>query len=314
MLWRTAASPTRGLSAALSPKTATRRRWRSRVTTLPVRVRCWPKRATTPTLTACPRGLPVGGPPIGRHGTITPSAPTTKGAAASSAACASGAGRSPCPRACQGSWSASITCCPAACPHPHTACGLTVPPRYQPSKRAAVAHGTKTAKAQPRDWHAPLVRCCGCTPRVSSQGAPCGVAHPWGPRPTRRRHWIGPHRLVIWRFAQPVLRKPAPHCAQRGQSVGCGARSGNTASTRWTVSTRAPCHAAKLHAEREGASSTALSRRCTAGSLGRMLSCRPSIGHWSPLEPLAKASKSVPHFRCYASPPRTEISARFHPV
>jgi len=27
------------------------------------------------------------------------------------------------------------------------------------------------------------------------------------------------------------------------------------------------------------------------------------------LEPLAKESKSVPHFRCYASPPRTETYA-----
>src|SRR5262249_31859 len=41
-----------------------------------------------------------------------------------------------------------------------------------------------------------------------------------------------------------------------------------------------------------------------------MLSCMHSIGHRSPLESLAKESKSVPHFRCYASPPRTEISAR----
>jgi putative transposase len=41
-----------------------------------------------------------------------------------------------------------------------------------------------------------------------------------------------------------------------------------------------------------------------------MLSCRQSIGHWSPLEPLAKESKSVPYVRCYARPPRTEICAR----
>src|SRR5262249_13505974 len=34
-----------------------------------------------------------------------------------------------------------------------------------------------------------------------------------------------------------------------------------------------------------------------------MLSCRHSIGHRSPLEPLARESKSVPHFRCYASLP-----------
>jgi len=40
-----------------------------------------------------------------------------------------------------------------------------------------------------------------------------------------------------------------------------------------------------------------------------MLSWRHSIGHWSPLEPLAKESKSVPYIRCYARPPRTEICA-----
>src|SRR5262245_9694412 len=146
--------------------------------------------------------------------------------------------------------------------------------------------------------------------RLHSQGLIQG-GHLWGHRPTRRRHWIGPNRLVIWRFAKPLLRKPAPHCEQRGQSVGCRARSVSTASTRWTVSTRATCHAAKINAEREGASSTALSRRCTAGSLGRMLSCRHSIGHRSPLEPVAKESKSVPHSRCYARSPRTAMFARF---
>ena len=47
---------------------------------------------------------------------------------------------------------------PAACTQPHTARGLTTPPLYQPSNRAAVANGTKTAKAQPRAWSSPLVR------------------------------------------------------------------------------------------------------------------------------------------------------------
>src|SRR5690349_1462678 len=41
-----------------------------------------------------------------------------------------------------------------------------------------------------------------------------------------------------------------------------------------------------------------------------MLSLRHSIGKVAPLESLARNSKSVPHFRCYASPPRTEIYAR----
>ena len=40
-----------------------------------------------------------------------------------------------------------------------------------------------------------------------------------------------------------------------------------------------------------------------------MLSLRHSIGNVSPLESLARNSKSVPHFRCYASPPRTETYA-----
>src|SRR5438128_7260888 len=42
-----------------------------------------------------------------------------------------------------------------------------------------------------------------------------------------------------------------------------------------------------------------------------MLSLRHSIGNVSPLESLARNSKSVSHFRCYASPPRTETCA--HP-
>src|SRR5512132_3553030 len=147
-------------------------------------------------------------------------------------------------------------------------------------------------------------------PRASSKGTTWGVSHPWGHRPTRRRHWIGPKRLVIWRFAKPLLRKPAPHCGQRGHRAGCWRRSANTASTRCLVSTRATCHAARINAVREWASSTALSKRCTAGSSSCMVSCRHSIGHRSPLEPLAKEPKSVPFFRCYASPPRTEMSAR----
>jgi hypothetical protein len=37
----------------------------------------------------------------------------------------------------------------------------------------------------------------GGTPRASSKGAPCGVAHPCGPRPTRRCHRRGPRRRMI---------------------------------------------------------------------------------------------------------------------
>ncbi len=84
---------------------------------------------------------------------------------------------------------------PAAWTHSHTAWALTDPALSHRSHLAAVAHGTKTASAQPRDWSASLVRCYGRTPSAASNGAPGGVAQPWGHRPTRRRHQIGPHRL-----------------------------------------------------------------------------------------------------------------------
>jgi hypothetical protein len=48
--------------------------------------------------------------------------------------------------------------CPAAWTQAHTARGLTATPLTQLSRVAAVANGTKTAKAQPRNWHSPLVR------------------------------------------------------------------------------------------------------------------------------------------------------------
>src|SRR3989441_3299455 len=137
------------------------------------------------------------------------------------------------------------------------------------------------------------------------------MTQPWGQRPTRRCHRISPHRLIIWRGAKPLLCKDAPHAGQGGQAVGPRARSARTASTRWTGRTRAACHAARISAGSEGASSTARSRRCISGSSSRMLSCRHSIGHRPPLETFARGSKSVPHFRCYASPPPTEICARF---
>src|SRR6185295_10528736 len=41
-----------------------------------------------------------------------------------------------------------------------------------------------------------------------------------------------------------------------------------------------------------------------------MLSFRHSIGNASPLESLARTSKSVPHLHCYATPPPTESCAR----
>jgi hypothetical protein len=48
--------------------------------------------------------------------------------------------------------------CPAAWPHSHTTRGLTTTPLAQPSSVAAVANGTKTAKAQPKCWNSALVR------------------------------------------------------------------------------------------------------------------------------------------------------------
>src|SRR2546422_2534757 len=135
------------------------------------------------------------------------------------------------------------------------------------------------------------------------------MTQPWGQRPTRRCHRISPHRLIIWRGAKPLLCKDAPHAGQGGQAVGRRARSARTASTRWTARTRAACHAARISAGSEGASSTARSRRCISRSSSRMLSCRHSIGHRPPLETLVRGSKSVPHFRCYASPPPTKTCA-----
>src|SRR6266700_4214082 len=137
------------------------------------------------------------------------------------------------------------------------------------------------------------------------------MTQPWGQRPTRRCHRISPHRLIIWRGAKPLLCKDAPHAGQGGQAVGRRARSARTASTRWTARTRAACHAARISAGSEGASSTARSRRCISRSSSRMLSCRHSSGHRPPLETLVRGSKSVPHFRCYASPPPTKTCARY---
>src|SRR5204862_5361581 len=114
---------------------------------------------------------------------------------------------------------------------------------------------------------------------------------------------------MTWRFTKPLLRKHAPHCGQRGHDVGRRARSANTDSTRCMARTRATCHAARISAVSERASSIARSRRCTDGSSSRMLSVRHSIGKWPPLESLAEDAKSVPRFRCYASPPPTEICA-----
>jgi hypothetical protein len=43
-----------------------------------------------------------------------------------------------------------------------------------------------------------------------------------------------------------------------------------------------------------------------------MLSWRHSLGKRSPLESLAEDAKSIPRFRCYASPPPTETCTPLH--
>src|SRR4030095_9012491 len=46
------------------------------------------------------------------------------------------------------------------------------------------------------------------------------MTQPQGQRPTRRRHWIGPNRLVTWRAAKTLLRREAPHAGQGGPEGG----------------------------------------------------------------------------------------------
>jgi hypothetical protein len=158
----------------------------------------------------------------------------------------------------------------------------------------------------------PLVETVPSPHRPHQEGShrQCGRKQlPWGQRPTRCCHRIGPHRLIIWRGAKPLLRKDAPHAGQRGQAVGRRARSARTASTRWTARTRATCHAARISAGSAGSSSIARRRRYTDGSSSRMLLVRHSIGNGPRLETLVRGSKSVPHFRYYASPPPTRMCA-----
>src|SRR5262249_6791655 len=73
--------------------------------------------------------------------------------------------------------------------------------------------------------------------------------------------------------------------------------------------TRARGQTARIISVSVWASSTARSKRCTVGSSGRMLSIRHSIGKTPLLEHIAHDSKSVAHFRCYASPPPTGLYA-----
>ena len=309
MPWRTASNQRRVFSALMSPKTATTRRCWRRVTTCPARVRYCPKRASTPTLTSRHWVFPFGVPSAGRSGTITPSAPSKRGRPACSGASASSGGSAPVASASSWSWSRAMARWPAACTHPQTAWGLTRRPLYQPSNVAAVANGTNTAKAHPRAWRSPLVRCAGESPRSSSKGATCGMEQPCGQRPTRRRHRSGPKRLVIWRVTKPVRRRHAPQTGQGGQDVGRRARSVSTYSTTCLARTRANGHTATSNAVSVCASSTAQSHGCRDGSWSRMISVRHSIGIRPPVETWLRGSTSVSYFRCYASPPPTKICA-----
>src|SRR5262249_23712205 len=76
--------------------------------------------------------------------------------------------------------------------------------------------------------------------------------------------------------------------------------------------TRARAQTARMISVSVWASSTAWSKRCTAGSSCRMLSIRHSIGKTPLLEHIANHSKSLAHFRCYAIPPLTGVYARLN--
>src|SRR5262249_16249267 len=77
-----------------------------------------------------------------------------------------------------------------------------------------------------------------------------------------------------------------------------------------TAKTRTNGHTARISCVSVWASSIVLSSCCTEESSWRMLSLRHSIGNAAPLESLARNSKSVPHLRCYATPPPTKSCAR----
>jgi hypothetical protein len=126
----------------------------------------------------------------------------------------------------------------------------------------------------------------------------------------RRRQRRGPNRLVSWRWAKPLLRSEVPQIGQGGQAIGRWARSASTYSMMCTAKTRAHGHTARISCVSVWASSIVLSSCCTEASSWRMLSLRHSIGTTAPLESLARNSKSVPHLRCYATPPLTESCAQ----
>src|SRR5919199_248496 len=84
---------------------------------------------------------------------------STKAREIAARSASSGSGVDPCPLATPSNWiwSCSMVRFPATCTPYHTAHALTVAPQYQLNSVAAGANGTKTAKAQPKDWNSPLV-------------------------------------------------------------------------------------------------------------------------------------------------------------
>jgi hypothetical protein len=63
-----------------------------------------------------------------------------------------------------------------------------------------------------------------------------------------------------------------------------------------------PVHIPRISTVRERGSSTAGRRRCRNGASSRMLSCKHSMETRPPLELVARGAKSIPCFRCSASP------------
>src|SRR5262249_19974427 len=116
--------------------------------------------------------VPLGCPPAGRNGTLTPSAPISQGAASNWAGSGASVGRCPWVTAWSGSWSGAMARRPAAWTHSHTAWGLTDPARYHCSNIATVANGTKTASASPDT---------GAHHESADTGAHPGL-HPMGPQ------------------------------------------------------------------------------------------------------------------------------------
>jgi hypothetical protein len=228
MPWRTASSPRRAWRASLPPKTATSRRGASRVTPWPVRVRCWPTRASTPPVTSHQGVLPLGWPPAGRHGTLTPSAPLTQGTGVNASARGSSGGRCPVATAWKASWRVAIAWPPARCPPPSRSgadSGPAVPAQHLGRRSTRDTHGPRTAQGL-ACAAAPLVR---LHPQRPIQGRPkravASVRTPSDPAspPERaktagdlaRGHALPPQRCPTGRPGGPACRGLGPRGEHR---------------------------------------------------------------------------------------------------